>query len=467
MRELEVLLVLLRLFLLALAQLLLLVARHLPGLVITAWRARPFAPSDRSTTPQEDRKRDIIFHMLLAVLIAWFVLSWLLRRRNVRPSPPRPSGEPDPGGEFPGPALAKYCAKQLHSELRANEDFHRNIATALENPFLRMDVMLRHRSAGKELSKYDGDDLRYKDNALAIPDQAATSFPEVHTEARIAGTKFLVIACDGIWDCMTDQEVTDCIQIYTNDVKPAAICVHLPDHCLSLLRGIAELSRADCLAARRGSKHRSGPNHLGTWPGAQTALLPEVAEGGAERFGVIHVTSRGGARLGLEPQFDRPYLSTSQQENFWVRCCHAGTWNLSLSVSTLFRQSNVCTAARGDARVFLCVGAHARRYVHPCHARGKRRPSSALHGACAVAEAGGLVGGARPPRAVATTLMLAFVLVTESEAMVAFVRDTVGWALGSAPSVFSISCGICPFNSCTNTTRKFVKKKEVSHSQMT
>ncbi|GJN02559.1 hypothetical protein PR202_ga19921 [Eleusine coracana subsp. coracana] len=99
---------------------------------------------------------------------------------------------------------------------------------------------------------HEGDDLRYKDNALAVPDQAATAFPEVHTEERIAGTKFLVIACDGIWDCMTDQEVADCIKIYIDDVKPAAICVHLPDHCLSLLRGIAKLSRADCLAARRG-----------------------------------------------------------------------------------------------------------------------------------------------------------------------------------------------------------------------
>ena len=83
----------------------------------------------------------------------------------------------------------------------------------------------------------------------------------------------------------------------------------------------------------------------------------------------------------------------------------------------------------------------------------------ALHGACAVAEAwwAGHRGWPRPPRAAATPLTLAFVamtgfwlffppitrpgadkeVITECEAVVAFLRDAGGWAAGSVRSVWT------------------------------
>jgi protein phosphatase 1G len=37
------------------------------------------------------------------------------------------------------------------------------------------------------------------------------NLPEIHTETIDKDTEFLIIAWDGIWDCMTNQEAVDFI----------------------------------------------------------------------------------------------------------------------------------------------------------------------------------------------------------------------------------------------------------------
>ena len=36
-----------------------------------------------------------------------------------------------------------------------------------------------------------------------------TAYPEIKIEKISQDTKFLVIACDGIWDCLSSQEAVD------------------------------------------------------------------------------------------------------------------------------------------------------------------------------------------------------------------------------------------------------------------
>ena len=36
-----------------------------------------------------------------------------------------------------------------------------------------------------------------------------TAFPEIRKEKITADTSFLILACDGIWDCLTSQECVD------------------------------------------------------------------------------------------------------------------------------------------------------------------------------------------------------------------------------------------------------------------
>lgn len=47
-------------------------------------------------------------------------------------------------------------------------------------------------------------DLEYKsDNSISLADQMITALPEVKSIKITAGTSFLILACDGIWDCLT------------------------------------------------------------------------------------------------------------------------------------------------------------------------------------------------------------------------------------------------------------------------
>jgi len=50
-------------------------------------------------------------------------------------------------------------------------------------------------------------DFEYKSNHdLPFTQQMVTCDPEVRTCARQSSDEFLILACDGIWDCMTSEE---------------------------------------------------------------------------------------------------------------------------------------------------------------------------------------------------------------------------------------------------------------------
>jgi len=58
-------------------------------------------------------------------------------------------------------------------------------------------------------------DLEYKsESSLPLKDQMITAMPDIRKE-KIGGqggeTPFLIIACDGIWDCLTSQESVDLV----------------------------------------------------------------------------------------------------------------------------------------------------------------------------------------------------------------------------------------------------------------
>lgn len=53
-------------------------------------------------------------------------------------------------------------------------------------------------------------DLEYKQNKrLPAEDQMITANPDVVVEPLTSDINFIILACDGIWDCMTNQEICD------------------------------------------------------------------------------------------------------------------------------------------------------------------------------------------------------------------------------------------------------------------
>jgi serine/threonine protein phosphatase PrpC len=55
-------------------------------------------------------------------------------------------------------------------------------------------------------------DLEYKSDAsIPLKDQMITASPEIRKEKITSDCSFLIIACDGIWDCLTSQEAAELV----------------------------------------------------------------------------------------------------------------------------------------------------------------------------------------------------------------------------------------------------------------
>ncbi|EAY94574.1 hypothetical protein OsI_16351 [Oryza sativa Indica Group] len=168
--------------------------------------------------------------------------------------------------------------------------------------------------------------------------------------------------------------------------------------------------------------------------------------------------------MDLEPQFDRPYLSAHLRD-FWGR-----RWNLSVPAVLRPCVSHPVRARVGEGAAGFAAGVLAAFFVSGVMHElmfyyitlrpptGEATAFFTLHGALAVAEGwwAAREGWPRPPRPVATALTLALVMSTgfwlffppitragadkvviaESEAVVAFVRDTGIWAAASVHSAF-------------------------------
>jgi len=81
-------------------------------------------------------------------------------------------------------------------------------------------------------------DLRYKTNNKLSPDaQIITAYPEVRVVPLVDQDEFLILACDGIWDCYSNQELIDIVrpklvQSSREGANISGLCGELCDRCL-------------------------------------------------------------------------------------------------------------------------------------------------------------------------------------------------------------------------------------------
>ena len=78
-------------------------------------------------------------------------------------------------------------------------------------------------------------DFTYKQNNSLIPEeQIVTADPEIIEKEMSENDEFIVLACDGIWDCMTNEEVLEYVRDRLAEGKqPHIICEEIMDHCLA------------------------------------------------------------------------------------------------------------------------------------------------------------------------------------------------------------------------------------------
>lgn len=70
-------------------------------------------------------------------------------------------------------------------------------------------------------------DFQYKDQPNLLPEQqAVTADPDITVTQRKAGDKFIMNACDGIWDCLSNEECCEKLQQKLDKMKPGKTELH-------------------------------------------------------------------------------------------------------------------------------------------------------------------------------------------------------------------------------------------------
>jgi protein phosphatase 1G len=78
-------------------------------------------------------------------------------------------------------------------------------------------------------------DMEFKQNKFLTPDkQILTANPDINIVELCDDDDFLVLACDGIWDCMSNQQLVDFIREHINTEESlSAVCERVLDRCLA------------------------------------------------------------------------------------------------------------------------------------------------------------------------------------------------------------------------------------------
>lgn len=100
-------------------------------------------------------------------------------------------------------------------------------------------------------------DLRYKSNGdLSPASQIITAEPDVEQITLTSEDRFFVLACDGIWDVLTNQEVVDFVNSRLDSGEsPTQIATDLLDRCVASdpreTRGIGCDNMTACIVVLR------------------------------------------------------------------------------------------------------------------------------------------------------------------------------------------------------------------------
>nr|GEV82812.1 probable protein phosphatase 2C 60 [Tanacetum cinerariifolium] len=88
------------------------------------------------------------------------------------------------------------------------------------------------------LSRAIGDMELKRDKTLPPEKQILTANPDINSVELCDDDDFLVLACDGIWDCMSSQQLVDFVseQLKTES-KLSAVCEKVFDRCLAPVSG--------------------------------------------------------------------------------------------------------------------------------------------------------------------------------------------------------------------------------------
>ncbi|RWS21671.1 putative protein phosphatase 2C T23F11.1-like protein, partial [Leptotrombidium deliense] len=84
------------------------------------------------------------------------------------------------------------------------------------------------------LSRALGDFVFKRNEKKSTTEQIVTAFPDVEVRNVSDDLEFVVLACDGIWDVMTNEEVVEFVRCrIAEKMDPPTICEQLMTRCLA------------------------------------------------------------------------------------------------------------------------------------------------------------------------------------------------------------------------------------------
>ncbi|CAA2974399.1 probable protein phosphatase 2C 60 isoform X2 [Olea europaea var. sylvestris] len=122
------------------------------------------------------------------------------------------------------------------------------------------------------LSRAIGDMELKQNRSLPAEKQIVTANPDITTVELSDDDDFLIIACDGIWDCMSSQEAVDFVQEHLNsESKLSTVCEKTLDRCLAPSSGgegcdnmtmiLIQFKKSIDRKASKSSDQQAEPNH--------------------------------------------------------------------------------------------------------------------------------------------------------------------------------------------------------------
>ncbi|XP_046666270.1 probable protein phosphatase 2C T23F11.1 isoform X1 [Homalodisca vitripennis] len=95
-------------------------------------------------------------------------------------------------------------------------------------------VELNRVNGNLALSRALGDFVFKKNEKKRPEEQIVSAFPDVTVKDITPDWEFVVMACDGIWDVMTNEEVSDFVRLRVGTgMEPESICEDLMTRCLA------------------------------------------------------------------------------------------------------------------------------------------------------------------------------------------------------------------------------------------
>lgn len=78
-------------------------------------------------------------------------------------------------------------------------------------------------------------DMEFKQNKfLPVEKQVVTANPDINMVELCEDDDFIVLACDGVWDCMSSQQLVDFVHEQLNtETKLSTVCERVLDRCLA------------------------------------------------------------------------------------------------------------------------------------------------------------------------------------------------------------------------------------------